>query len=343
MLINKLVGNLWIDILGQDSANLFSHEAFCSFVYMFAALLLKAALQDYLPLGIFFSLPIFVNMFDIPNFTLPAGRKYQIFPVRIAECILGRLSMTRLGVIFAANIVGYFLGAITSLYLLTLLPVTITPNVLFGTWVSSTSGITLSVVKTGATTATSYQAASKLASSLPSSKTNMELLSMMRSSGVHVLMALFADKTMLMCIFVDSLVVMLYTITIIVLPELLHMHHATTMILPIILVPLLIAHSALFQAFSPQYELSFMNPLAINMCKNFLWLTSYDTVQSTPIYLTVISDSGLLLTNLISASWIYFCSQSACMHYIGPVLGAILAGIFCIKYFPDDLSWKRVY
>mmetsp|Transcript_2251 Transcript_2251/g.4199 ORF Transcript_2251/g.4199 Transcript_2251/m.4199 type:complete len:265 (+) Transcript_2251:15-809(+) len=109
------VENVWDNVLGKKASQTFGQECASAAIWMFVILLLRTllfllGLTSSVPNGLIFSFPFFIQM--VAKIIPFMKESAPLVPVRVVECILGRVSSSHFLVVFPAHFLGCIVGIV---------------------------------------------------------------------------------------------------------------------------------------------------------------------------------------------------------------------------------------
>jgi hypothetical protein len=105
---------LW-DKLGSRSALVFGRECVVAATWMFICLCIRASLsllklKSLVPYGLIFAMPAVIN--KVGEYFSLFKDIFPLLPVRLAECIIGRISQARMSVVIPAHFIGCIFSSV---------------------------------------------------------------------------------------------------------------------------------------------------------------------------------------------------------------------------------------
>lgn len=108
------IERLW-NLLGNKSIVFFGNETLSVSIWMFVLLLIRACcvilrIESLLPRGIIFAFPLAIAY--VIDIFPQIAENFPLFPVRISEALLGRISTSNFSIIIPSHFFGCIFGAI---------------------------------------------------------------------------------------------------------------------------------------------------------------------------------------------------------------------------------------
>lgn len=112
---NLNMENIWDNILGKKVSQTFGQECASAAIWMFFVLFLRSILlvfgvMSYIPNGLLFSFPFFIQL--LSRYIPFMRESIPLISVRVVECILGRVSSSHFLVVFPAHFLGCIVGTV---------------------------------------------------------------------------------------------------------------------------------------------------------------------------------------------------------------------------------------
>jgi len=387
--MNAILEWAWVTVWQKPAVLDFTCDAASGAIWIFLSLTLRAMLNaigamKYIPEGLLFSFPLLVMYLAHRHGLYFLDAHHPLLPIRIAESFLGRLPKNKIIVVAIANIIGCFFGV--TLFFLCFSWTSPSPNLLllpirtsaFGNNDIYTYAPTATCDTTDAAVASAQQSITSLISG-----TSIDIgdcaADNLPGCGYYNNISRVGSGWLIYHVAVDMITSFFFCVTVLVLPEILHLNQKSVYFTCVPIAILLVAHSLLM---SRDTLSAGMHPTA----GATLWYLHMSPVMeawsavgalvpsvaaaaagaATSTAAGAGAEAGAeaeavvepLLPHLLRLElvrWVghmgkcvLLCIRTYILRstlfaeqFVGVLLGGALAGVFCNRYTPDEQAWKH--